>query len=223
MRAKTACHSPCHAFLCLSACHLVNIKTCLVLTSRTLLLEVTFEHPIEGLTGHLAGEHEANLNLAIRPYQRCIDYAQPLRHESQPGTEVGDAVRGVLAGSALSTEGSSRYKHNEHVSMTTMQVEGSPSRSHKQYTKVRIVVSKEHSGCTMTADSAASPPAWRCSLRRSGSIQHPSPCQQRLAHRTENPGRRSTSRNIEPAEFESAEFESAMGLFKGAFAFSRYR
>jgi hypothetical protein len=125
---------------------------------------------------------------------------------------------GFLQGQCCLQRVAAGYKHNGHVSTTTMQAEGFPSCPHKQHTNVRIVVSKEHSGCTMTADSAASPPAWRCSFRRSGSIQHPSPCQPRLVHRTEKPDRRSPSRNI-----GSAEFESAMGLFKGAFAFSRYR
>jgi hypothetical protein len=61
---------------------------------------VPLQHPIERFARHLAGEHESNLDLAIGPYQRRVHNAEALRHESQPGAEVGDAVRGILARSA---------------------------------------------------------------------------------------------------------------------------
>jgi hypothetical protein len=44
-------------------------------TQRPLFLDVALQDPIERLTGHLACKHQANLNFAVAPYQRCIDYA----------------------------------------------------------------------------------------------------------------------------------------------------
>lgn len=88
---------------------------------------MTLQHPIEGFTCHLTCEHEANFDLTIRPYQRGIHNTKSLRHKGQPGAEVGDAVRGVLAGSAPSTAGAGAgNKHNGHASVIATQAEGSP-------------------------------------------------------------------------------------------------
>jgi hypothetical protein len=69
---------------------------CCPQTPRSLLLDVALQDPIERFAGHLPGKHQANLNLAVAPYQRSVDDAEPLRHEREPGAEVREAVGGVL-------------------------------------------------------------------------------------------------------------------------------
>lgn len=66
------------------------------LTPRPLFLDVSLQNPVERFARHLAGKHEEDLNLAVGPYQRRIDDAQSLGHESKPCAEVGDAVCGIL-------------------------------------------------------------------------------------------------------------------------------
>jgi hypothetical protein len=44
-------------------------------TQRPIFLDVALQDPVERLTSHLARKHQANLNLTVAPYQRCIDYA----------------------------------------------------------------------------------------------------------------------------------------------------
>lgn len=41
-------------------------------TTRSLLPNVALEDPIERFAGHLAREHETDLNFAVGPYQRGI-------------------------------------------------------------------------------------------------------------------------------------------------------
>jgi hypothetical protein len=66
------------------------------LTAWPLLLDIPLQYPVQRLARHLPRKHEHYLNLAVRPYQRCVYYAEGLRHEGEPCTEVGNAIGGVL-------------------------------------------------------------------------------------------------------------------------------
>jgi hypothetical protein len=57
-------------------------------TSGPLFLDVALQDPVERFTGHLTGEHESDLNLAVAPYQRRVDYTESLGNEGQPCTQV---------------------------------------------------------------------------------------------------------------------------------------
>ena len=61
-----------------------------------LLPDQALEREVEGLAGHLPGEHEENLDLARGVEQRHVDDAERLRDQGQPGAEVGDRVGRVV-------------------------------------------------------------------------------------------------------------------------------
>jgi hypothetical protein len=67
-----------------------------VRTTRALLLDVALEDPIEGLAGHLAGEHGGNLDLTGGPDEGCVDDAEGLGDEGQPCAQERQAVGGVV-------------------------------------------------------------------------------------------------------------------------------
>ena len=65
-------------------------------TRRPLLLDHPLEQEIEDFTAELPGAHEYYLNLARGPYERCVDYAESLGDEGEPGAEVRYWVVRVL-------------------------------------------------------------------------------------------------------------------------------
>ena len=65
-------------------------------TFGSFLFYKSFQEEIKRFATHLSGEHEEDLDLARRPDERHVDYAERLRDEGEPGAEVGDGVGGVL-------------------------------------------------------------------------------------------------------------------------------
>lgn len=61
-----------------------------------LLPDQALEREVEGLAGHLAREHEEDLDFAGGVEEGDVDDAEGLRDEGQPGAEVGERVRGVV-------------------------------------------------------------------------------------------------------------------------------
>ena len=49
----------------------------------------------------MSAEHEENFDLARRPDERHVDYAERLGDEGEPGAQVGERVGGVLGGGEL--------------------------------------------------------------------------------------------------------------------------
>lgn len=64
---------------------------------RPLLLDPAFEAEVQCFARHLPGEHEHDFDFARRPDEGCVDYAEALGHECQPGAEVGYRVIGILS------------------------------------------------------------------------------------------------------------------------------
>lgn len=65
-------------------------------TARTFFFDQPLQTPVHGLAGQLAGEHEGDLGFAAGPNQSGIDDAETLGNESQPCTQVREAVIGIL-------------------------------------------------------------------------------------------------------------------------------
>ena len=63
-----------------------------------LLLDEALEGEVETLAGELTGEGEANLGLARRVYEGCVDDAEGLGEQGEVGAEEGEFVVGVLFG-----------------------------------------------------------------------------------------------------------------------------
>ena len=49
----------------------------------------------------MSGKHEEDFDLARRPDEGHVDYAERLGDEGEPGAEVGEGVGGVLGGDQL--------------------------------------------------------------------------------------------------------------------------
>lgn len=73
-----------------------------------LLLEEALKDEVESLAGQLACEEQGDLDLAGRPDQGDVDYAETLRDQSEPGAEVGEGVGRVLRNSWQREAGVSR-------------------------------------------------------------------------------------------------------------------
>lgn len=79
--------------LCVRRRHAVTLAVHLF---RPLLLQKALQAEIQRFAGHLAAEHQEDLDFARRPDQRGVDDAEPLRHERQPGAEVGNGIVRIL-------------------------------------------------------------------------------------------------------------------------------
>ena len=71
---------------------------------RSFLFQYAFQGEIKSLACHLPAEHHEDLDFAGRPDQRCVDDAEALGNEGQPGAEVGNGIIGVLGRSAKGPE-----------------------------------------------------------------------------------------------------------------------
>ena len=67
-------------------------------TFGSFLFYKSFQEEIKRFATQLSGEHEEDLDLARRPDERHVDYAERLGDEGEPGAEVGEGVGGVLGG-----------------------------------------------------------------------------------------------------------------------------
>jgi hypothetical protein len=122
-------------------------------TARSLFLDISLQHPIERLTRHLAGEHETYLNLAVRPYQRRIDYTEPLRDKCKPCAYIRDAIRRVLGALAVHRRVISHDERNGHASRKATRAEDCPWP-----TCVRFGVPNVEDGeCTLTVQFRRKP------------------------------------------------------------------
>lgn len=88
----------------MAAGHAVAFAARLVDARGPFLLDEALEGEIDGLAGELAGKEEHDFGLARRPDECGVDDAEGLRHEGEPGTEVGDGVGGVLLEAATEEE-----------------------------------------------------------------------------------------------------------------------
>lgn len=61
-----------------------------------LLANPALQPKVQGLTAHLAGEHQEHLDLPGRPYYGYVDDTEGLRDKSEPGGQVGEGISGVL-------------------------------------------------------------------------------------------------------------------------------
>ena len=65
---------------------------------RPFFFDQPLERKVGGLAGELSREHEDHFGFARGPDQGCVDDAERLRDEGEPGAEEGDGVVWVLFG-----------------------------------------------------------------------------------------------------------------------------
>lgn len=80
--------------LCVAARHAVALA---VGAGGSLLFDQALKGEVERLACQLPREQQRDLGLPRRPHQRRVCYTEPLRHQGQPGAQVGYGVRWVLS------------------------------------------------------------------------------------------------------------------------------
>jgi len=83
-----------------------------------LFLDQPLEGKVGGLAGELAGEGERYLSLAGRPDEGCVDDAEGLGEEGEPGADVGDVIVGILdKGFPLHVNGNSSWNWDREMGL----------------------------------------------------------------------------------------------------------